>query len=110
VGWSRRQLKEQKVLETFQERISITVGLALHFQVAIGEDVTSGDMKTQIVLSDAEFNPRMMEDEFSQDRGGFRTGRVRVAGTTGIGLQRSVKGSSPLVLSKPKVVLCSALE
>lgn len=112
-GWSRRRLKEQEFLEKFKESLTIIANTVLRLQTAVGEDVTSGDLTPYIVLSNAEFDPHTMEDGFPQDREGHgpATGRLgeRVAGTTDIGLRRSVKGSAFFDLSKPKVVLCSAL-
>jgi hypothetical protein len=108
-GWSRRRLNEQNLLDKFQIRLAIIVNMVLRLRTAVGEDVTSGDLKTYTVLSNTEFDRRIMDDGFPQDRGGPVTATGCVAGTTDIGLQRSVKGSSPLILSKPKVVLCSTL-
>lgn len=94
----------------FRERLEIIANLVLRLQAAVGEDVTSGDMKTYTVASNVEFNPSTMDDVFSEGRGSPSAERGgRVAGTTDIGLQRSVRGSDPVIVSKPKVVLCSAL-
>jgi hypothetical protein len=113
-GLPRRRLKELKFLEKFQGGLTIIVKAILRLQAAVGEDVTSGDLATHIVLSNIEFDPQMMDDGFTRVRDReletpLVTGRECVAGTTDIGLHRSVKGSNPLILSKPKVVLCSAL-
>jgi hypothetical protein len=97
-------------MDKFLGGLTIIVNAVLRLQAAVGEDVTSGDLGTHVVLSNTEFDPLTMDDGLPQDREAPVTGRGEcVAGTTDIGLHRSVKGSSLLVLSKPKVVLCSAL-
>ena len=110
-GFPRRRLKEIKFLEKFQGGLTIITKAIIRLQTAVGEDVTSGDLATHVILSNTEFDPRTMEDGFTRvcDRETQVTERECVAGTTDIGLHRSVRGSSLLILSKPKVVLCSAL-
>jgi hypothetical protein len=109
-GWSQRFLEEQGFLEILQEKLIIIATLALRLQTAIGESVISGDMQTLLISPNKIFDPDIMEDGFSQDGGAVTEVEECVAGTTDIGLQRSMKGSSIQILRKPKVVLCSALD
>jgi hypothetical protein len=112
-GWSQRLLNEQGFLAVFHEKLARIGTLALRLQTTVGEAITSGDMRSLSILPNANFDPNIMEDGFLENRRSAETPTLageRVAGTTDIGLQRSMKGSIFQVLRKPKVVLCSALQ
>jgi hypothetical protein len=110
-GWSQRLLKEQGFLEIFQEKLSIIGTLALRLQTTFGESIISGDMHTLIISQNARFDPDTMEDGFSHNGQSPKTGvRERVAGTTDLGLERTMKGLGTQMLRKPKVVLSSVLD
>jgi hypothetical protein len=110
-GWSQRLLDEKGILMVFHEKLARIGTLALHLQMTTGEAITSGDMKSLLILPNTNFDPGTMENGFSENgRSAKTTAGERVAGTTDIGLRRSMKGSIFQILRKPKVVLSSALD
>jgi hypothetical protein len=108
-GWSLRRLREQNFPDKLHIRLEVIVNMVHRLRAAVGEDVISRHLKTYTVFPNTKFDPHTMDDGFPMDRRSTVSERGCVAGTTDIGLQMEVKGSSPLVLSKPKVALCSAL-
>lgn len=119
-GWARHEDREQALMSTFRERVSMFVDLTLRLRKGIGEDITSTHITPKWLRSGEKFDSHIMDDTYADDRRNGKHVRglsspsstgsgEKVAGTTEIGLVRVVKGRQPEVLLKPKVVLCSAL-
>jgi len=120
-GWAQQGDKEKALLGMFRERVSVVVDMALRLRKGIGEDITSASIDPLYFRPGKNFDSRMMNDTYADDRRNVKQpvrgvistesaiSGEHVAGTTEIGLLRVVKGHEPEVLLKPKVVLRSAL-
>ena len=84
--------------------------LALRLEFAFMVEVTSSDMSLLSETSRAEFDKSKMTNEFGDDNASTPGSRDKVAGTTEVGVRKSVhrgpgKCGRIEVLLKPKVVL-----
>ena len=103
----------QKSLEFVQEvalkRIESMIRIAQRLEAAFMVDVTSSDMSLLFEAQDVVFDEARMTNEFGSDSV-FRPGRGdRIAGTTEVGVGKSVRGPDGSrraeILLKAKVVL-----
>ena len=104
----------QKSLEFVQEvalkRIESMIRIAQRLEAAFMVDVTSSDMTLLFEAQDVVFDEARMTNEFGSDSV-FRPGRGdRIAGTTEVGVVKSVRGGPDgsrraEILLKTKVVL-----
>lgn len=111
-GFPQTRLKESGFIGKFKERLVMIVKVALRIHEAIGEGITSGDIRTLVVPLGEAFHPQFMDDAFSENTlaNAREAPGQQIIGTTDIGLQRVTRGSASNILKKPKVVLSSALE
>ena len=107
------QQRAKRFLETFHERFSVLARLAIRLNVAIGQEITSMNIFPYAVPCGDSFDPRFMEDVYAdrneENQGAGRKLDERVAGTIDLGLYID-KAPGSDVLSKAKVILCSALK
>ena len=102
---SQQQAKE--FLETFHERLSVLARLDFRLNVAIGEEITSMDILPYFMTCGHRFDPMFMEDVYADGNE-----ESQGVGTKLWREQRLYidKTSGQDILSKAKVILCSALK
>jgi hypothetical protein len=118
----------EEITKTFGDKLMIVVRAALALNWVVGKDITSADLEPIVVVSEAVFDPAMMEDV--NGNGGLKAEVEHVLCTTDLGLQRVVGKSSKskdgaaaqasssslsqqtttTILLKPKVALESMIE
>ncbi|KAF8058646.1 hypothetical protein FPV67DRAFT_1455180 [Lyophyllum atratum] len=112
-GWPNHLQENREILARFEARLEQIVVLTLRLHKAIGEDFTSGELRTGVLFPNVEFNPEAMEEAFPDDEkmidSGMDKERRKVVGTTDLGLWRTLDGKVT-ILRKPKVILLSALQ
>ena len=92
------------------ERIESMIRTAQRLKAAFMVDVTSSDMALLFDAPDAVFDEARMTNEFGPDSGSKCGKRDRIAGTTEVGVEKSICGNSggarrAEILLKTKVVL-----
>jgi len=112
-GWPNHLQENREFLARFEARLEQIVALTLRLHKAIGEDITSGELRTGILYPNVEFHPELMEEAFPDDEkmidGGMDEETHKVMGTTDLGLWRVIDGKTT-ILRRPKVILLSALQ
>ena len=91
-------------------KIESTIRTAQRLEAAFMVDVTSSDMSLLYENPDAEFDDAKMTNEFGSDSASKPGVRERIAGTTEVGVKKSICGEPSEtrhieILLKPKVVL-----
>lgn len=101
------------VTRAYAERIDILVKSALQLNRAIGQAITSCELKVVCLPPDTLFDPATMGDSFGRDLSKGKAAAEAVLCTTDLGLLRAEKVQGiwqETILMKPKAVLQSGLE
>ncbi|KAG6816741.1 hypothetical protein H0H87_003330 [Tephrocybe sp. NHM501043] len=109
-GWPLHVQQNHEFLSKFKDRIDFIVKLALRLHRTSSESMTSSELRTKVVYPKETFDYALMDEAFP-DEMNMSMSEIQVsgvAGTTDLGLVRSVGGESR-TFRKPKVVLISAL-
>jgi len=102
----------ERITTAFAERIDILVKSALQLNKAIGQGITSCELKIICLPPDALFDPATMDDAFGRDLSKGKAAEETILCTTDLGLLRAEKVQGiweETILIKPKVVLESGL-
>ncbi|KDR73741.1 hypothetical protein GALMADRAFT_212553 [Galerina marginata CBS 339.88] len=97
----------------FTSKLLTLVKIAYDVRTALAEKDICGDLELSVVGPDMPFQTKWMEEAHAMSRNKvLATMQMEpIAGTSGMGLQRSTQpGETPVVVMKPKVVLARVLE
>lgn len=121
IGWTPQTVQEaQDIHDNLTNRFKPMIKLVHSLDKAVGEGVTSSDLRAFTTKQGLEFNPELMEESYKDKVARHDSESPgHVVCTTDLGLYSAVRGAAPdgswterksKILLKPKVILDTHLE
>jgi len=91
-------------MESFEDKLSIVVTLAIHLHVMLGEDRSPERLETFLIPPGTDFDDEFMDNDYVEENE-----LDEVVCTSDIGLRRVTRDGTNVIV-KPKVIVPAVLE